>query len=75
MSGYSAVELPHAREDDFGDPREDGFYWVRVGQNQPEIGCWQRHEWWFCGDDRSWRSGAVEVLSERLERRPAYRLM
>jgi hypothetical protein len=30
-----------------GDPgtREEGFYWVVLGQNPPEIAYWERGEW------------------------------
>ena len=29
------------------DAREEGFYWVVLGQNPPEIACWERGEWWL----------------------------
>jgi hypothetical protein len=27
--------------------RPDGFYWVILGQNPPEIAYWERGEWWL----------------------------
>jgi hypothetical protein len=30
--------------------RGEGFYWVELGQNPPEIACWERGEWWLAGD-------------------------
>jgi hypothetical protein len=32
--------------------REEGFYWVILGQNPPEIAYWERREWWLVGDPR-----------------------
>jgi hypothetical protein len=29
------------------EAREEGFYWVALGQNPPEIGYWERGEWWL----------------------------
>jgi hypothetical protein len=39
------------------DAREEDFYWVVLGQNQPEIAYWERGEWWLCGEAAhgSWR--------------------
>jgi len=31
---------------------EEGFYWVILGQNPPEIAYWERGEWWLAGDAR-----------------------
>ena len=31
-------------------PEEEGFYWVILGQNPPEIAYWERGEWWLAGD-------------------------
>ena len=50
--------------------RQPGFYWVQLGQNPPEIACWQGAEWWLCGNEKPWQPDAVEVLSERLVIRP-----
>ena len=30
--------------------RDEGFYWVVLGQNPPEIAYWERGEWWLAGD-------------------------
>ena len=49
---------------------EEGFYWVVLGQNPPEIAYWERGEWWLCGEDRPWQPDAVTVASERLIYRP-----
>ena len=27
------------------EAREEGFYWVILGQNPPEIAYWERGEW------------------------------
>jgi hypothetical protein len=35
--------------------REEGFYWVIVGQNPPEI-AYQRGEWWLAGGPHPQRS-------------------
>jgi hypothetical protein len=35
------------------EAREEGFYWVILGQNSPEIAYWERGEWWLCGADRA----------------------
>ena len=29
--------------------RQEGFYWVILGQNPPEIAYWERGEWWLLG--------------------------
>ncbi|HET7881600.1 MAG TPA: hypothetical protein VFL55_11990 [Acetobacteraceae bacterium] len=50
--------------------RDEGFYWVVLGQNPPEIAYWERGEWWLAGDAKPWQPEAVEVLSERLSFRP-----
>ena len=49
------------------DPgRPEGYYWVRLGQNPPEVACWQGGEWWLCRNDRPWQADAVTVLSSSL---------
>ena len=50
--------------------QEQGFYWVVLGQNPPEIAHWERGEWWLCGEDRPWQPEAVTVASNRLVFRP-----
>ena len=45
---------------------EEGFYWVVLGQNPPEIVYWERGEWWLAGDARPWQPDAVTVLSDKL---------
>lgn len=54
------------------DPARDseGFYWVVLGRNPPEIAYWERGEWWLAGDARPWQPDAVTVLSDRLVFRP-----
>ena len=32
------------------EARLEGFYWVILGQNPPEIAYWERGEWWLAGD-------------------------
>ena len=39
--------------------REEGFYWVVLGQNPPEIAYWERGEWWLAGDAKPWQPDAV----------------
>jgi hypothetical protein len=55
---------------DAAEPRPEGFYWVVLGQNPPEIAYWERGEWWLAGDARPWQAEAVTVLSDRLVFRP-----
>ena len=46
--------------------RAEGFYWVIVGQNAPEIAYWKCGEWWFAGNARPSRAEAVTVCSDRV---------
>jgi len=54
--------------------REEGFYWVELGQNPPEIAYWERGEWWLAGDARPWQPDAVNVrriaIGHSNQRRP-----
>ena len=50
--------------------REEGFYWVELGQNPPEIAYWERGEWWLAGDSKPWQADAVTVASDRLMFKP-----
>ena len=52
------------------EARLEGFYWVILGRNPPEIAYWERGEWWLAGDARPWRPEAVTVASERLVFKP-----
>ena len=52
------------------ETRPDGFYWVILGQNPPEIAFWNRGQWWLAGDQRSWHTDAVTVVSDRLVFKP-----
>ena len=52
------------------EARPEGFYWVVLGRNPPEIAYWERGEWWLCGEDRSWHADAVTVASDRLVFKP-----
>jgi hypothetical protein len=50
--------------------RLEGFYWVILGQNPPEIAYWERGEWWLAGEPRPWHPEAVTVVSDRLVFKP-----
>jgi hypothetical protein len=50
--------------------RLEGFYWVILGQNPPEIAYWERGEWWLAGDPKPWHPEAVTVVSDRLVFKP-----
>jgi hypothetical protein len=54
------------------ETRLEGFYWVILGQNPPEIAIayWERGEWWLAGEAKPWRPEAVTVASERLVFKP-----
>ena len=39
--------------------------WV-LGQNPPEVACWERGGWWLAGDAKPWQPEAVTVVSDRL---------
>ena len=62
--------LKERRMSDDPNAREEGFYWVVLGQNPPEIAYWERGEWWLAGDARPWQPDAVNVLSDKLVFRP-----
>jgi hypothetical protein len=62
--------LKERRMSDDPSAREEGFYWVVLGQNPPEIAYWERGEWWLAGGARPWQSDAVNVLSDKLVFRP-----
>jgi hypothetical protein len=36
------------------EARLEGFYWVVLGQNPPEVAYWERGEWWLAGDSKPW---------------------
>jgi hypothetical protein len=40
--------------------REEGFYWVVLGENPPEIAYREHGEWWLAGDARPWQPDAVK---------------
>jgi hypothetical protein len=50
--------------------RQEGFYWVVLGQNPPEIAYRERGEWWLAGDPRPWKPEAVTAVSDRLVFKP-----
>ena len=52
------------------EARQEGFYWVVLGQNPPEITYWERSEWWLAGDPKPWHSEAMRAVSERLVFKP-----
>jgi hypothetical protein len=39
------------------EARQEGFYWVILGQNPPEIAYWERGEWWLAGDAQAVAAG------------------
>ena len=43
------------------EAREEGFYWVVLGRNPPEIAYSERGEWWLAGDPKPWHPEAVTV--------------
>jgi hypothetical protein len=50
----------------------EGFYWVILGQNPPEIACWEGGEWWLAGETKPWHPKAVTVASDRLVFKPKW---
>jgi hypothetical protein len=50
--------------------RQEGFYWVILGQNPPEIAYWERGEWWLAGDPKPRHPAEVTVVSDRLVFKP-----
>jgi hypothetical protein len=52
------------------EARQEGFYWVILGHNPPEIAYWERGEWWLAGDPKPWQPAAVAVASDRLVFKP-----
>jgi hypothetical protein len=50
--------------------RQEGFYWVILGQNPPEIAYWERGGWWLAGDPKPWHPVEVTVVSDRLVFKP-----
>jgi hypothetical protein len=46
--------------------REEGFYWVRLGDGTPEVGSWENGRWWLTGNEVPFDDDQVRVLSERL---------
>ena len=52
------------------EARKEGFYWVILGQNPPEVAFWERGQWWLAGYYRSWHADAVTVASDRLVFKP-----
>ena len=41
--------------------RQEGFYWVILGQNPPEIAYWERGGWWLAGP-KPWHPETVTVV-------------
>jgi hypothetical protein len=52
------------------EARMEGFYWVVLGKNPPEIAYWERGEWWLAGNPKPWQPEAVTVASDRLVFKP-----
>ena len=53
-----------------GRAKPEGFCWVVLGQNPPEVAYSERGEWWLAGDAKPWQAEAVTVVSDRLMYRP-----
>jgi hypothetical protein len=51
---------------DAQEVRDEGFYWVILGQNPPKIAYSERGEWWLAGDTKPWHADAVTAASDRL---------
>ena len=66
--GWPMEKAPEggSMSDQIPKTRREGFYWVVLGQNPPEIAYWDRAEWWRVGDPKPWQPEAVTVASERL---------
>jgi hypothetical protein len=64
MTGWS--RKPMSERIGTTEARQEGFYWVALGQNPPEIAYWERGEWWLAGDAKPWQPEAVTVISDRL---------
>jgi hypothetical protein len=39
------------------EARLEGFYWVILGQNPPEVAYWERGEWWLAGEPQTVAAG------------------
>jgi hypothetical protein len=52
------------------EARQEGFYWVVLRQNRPEIAYWTRGEWWLVGDTQPYQPEACSVVSDRLVFKP-----
>jgi hypothetical protein len=52
------------------EARPEGFYWVVLGLNRPEIASWERGEWWLAGDPEPWQPEGCSVVSDRLVFKP-----
>ena len=48
------------------EARKEGFCWVVLGRNPPEIASWERGEWRLAGNPKPWHPEAVTVVSDRL---------
>ena len=42
--------------DSLSEAHEEGFYWIVLGQNPPEIAYWERGKWWRCGESHPWQA-------------------
>jgi hypothetical protein len=52
------------------EARAEGFYWVVLGKNPPEIAHWERGEWWLAGEPTPRLTAEVTVASDRLVFKP-----
>ena len=52
------------------EARPEGFYWVVLGRNPPEIAYWERGEWWLASDPKPWQPEPATVVSDRLVFKP-----
>jgi hypothetical protein len=51
------------------EARPEGFYWVILGQNPPQIAYWDGG-WWRASDSKPWPPEAVTVASDEAPRVP-----
>ena len=70
MSERENIADPHGDRIATTEARLEGFYWVVLGHDRPEIAYWERGEWWLAGNAKPWHPDAVAVISERLVFKP-----
>jgi hypothetical protein len=65
MTERENIADPHGDRIATTEARLEGFYWVILGRNPPEVAYWERGEWWLACDAKPWQPEAVTVVSER----------